>query len=81
MGDAFSPDAIPELQGKFVHFASPRFWCEPECINGEVRYVDASKSPKIVYVKPYGETHLVRVNVLDYQTAERIEENEQHASH
>ena len=81
MGDAFSPDAIPELEGKFVHFASPRFWSDAGCVNGEVRYVDASNDPKVVYVKPYGETHLVRVNVLDYQTAERIEENEQHASH
>lgn len=81
MGIPFSPVEIPKMTGQYVHFSSPKFWCEPDCVNGEVKYVDASKDPKIVYVKPYGESHLVRVNVLDYETVERIEENEQHSSH
>jgi hypothetical protein len=81
VGNAFYPTDIPELEGAFVHFAAPRFWCEEECINGEVKYVDASNDPKIMYIKPFGATHLVRVNVLDYEIVERIEENEQHSSH
>jgi hypothetical protein len=72
---------VPGLVGTYVHFASPRFWCESPCVNGQVKYVDANTKPKVVYVKPYGVDYLVRVDVTLYGVAERIEEHEQHTSH
>lgn len=81
MGTPFSRDEIPELIDSFVHFASPRFWGDPECIRGKVKYVDASKNPKVVYVEQPGLGYAVRVDVTCYKVAEKIEENEQHSSH
>lgn len=81
MGTPICQDSIPSLVGEYVHFASPRFWCEEPCINGQVKYVDASTEGKVVYVKPYGVDYLVRIDVTLYSIAERIEEHEQHSSH
>lgn len=81
MGTPFSRENIPELVNSFVHFASPKFWCEPPCINGQVKYVDANTKGKVVYVKPYGVDYLVRIDVDLYDIKERIEEHEQHSSH
>ncbi len=81
MGTPFSKDEIPELVNNYVHFASPKFWGDPECISGKVKYVDSSKNPKVVYVQPYGVGYSVRVDVTCYNVTEKIEENEQHSSH
>lgn len=81
MGAPISNDSLPDLIDKYVHFAAPKFWCEPTCINGQVKYVDASTEGKVVYVKPYGVDYLVRIDVTLYSIAERIEEHEQHSSH
>jgi hypothetical protein len=81
MGTPITKNDIPELVDKYIHFASPKFWCEKPCINGQVRYVDASTKGKVVYVKPYGVDYLVRVDITLYEVVERIEEHEQHSSH
>lgn len=81
MGTPLDKNDVPELVGNYVHFAAPKFWCEPKCVNGVVKYVDTSTKPKVVYVKPYGVDYLVRVDVTLYDIAERIEEHEQHSSH
>ncbi len=81
MGTPISRGEIPELLNTFVHFASPRFWGDPECVNGKVKYVDSSDNPKVVYVQPYGLGYSIRVDVTCYGVAEKIEENEQHSIH
>lgn len=81
MGTPFSREEIPELVNSFVHFASPRFWGDPPCISGKVKYVETAKNPKVLYVQPYGLGYSVRVDVTCYKVAEKIEENEQHSSH
>ena len=81
MGTPINSNDVPLLEGSYVHFASPKFWCEPTCVNGKVKYVDASTKGKVVYVKPYGVDYLVRIDVTLYSIAERIEEHEQHSSH
>lgn len=81
MGTPFSKDDIPDLIDSYVHFASPKFWGDPECVSGKVKYVDSSKDPKVVYVQPYGVGYSVRVDVNCYEIAEKIEEDEQHSSH
>lgn len=83
MGTPFKKNDIPDLLNKYVHFAAPRFWGDPPCINGKVKYIQATKSvePSVVYLKPYGEDYLVRVDVDCYNITEQIEEDEQHSSH
>ena len=83
MGTPFKKNDIPDLIDKFVHFAAPRFWGDPPCVNGKVKYIQATKNiePSVVYLKPYGEDYLVRVDVDCYQITEQIEEDEQHSSH
>ena len=81
MGTPIKREQIPELVDSFVHFASPKFWGDPECISGKVRYVESSKNPKVLYVQPYGLGYSVRVDVTCYKVAEKIEEYEQHSSH
>lgn len=81
MGTPFSKEDIPSLLGDYVHFASPRFWNDPPCINGKVTFVDASTDPRVVYVTPYGVGYSVRVDVTCYRVTEKIEEDEQHSSH
>ena len=83
MGTPFKKNDIPDLLDKFVHFAAPKFWEDSPCINGKVKYIQATKNiePHVVYVKPYGEDYLVRVDVDCYQVAEQIEEHEQHSIH
>ena len=81
MGTSFTKKDVPFLVNQFVHFASPRFWGDPPCLRGKVKYVDASSEPKILYLSPVGEDYLVRVDVDCYELAEKIEENEQHSSH
>ncbi len=81
MGTPFSRDDIPELVNSFVHFSSPKFWGDPECISGRVKFVESSDNPKVMYVEPYGLGYSVRVDVTCYEVAEKIEENEQHSSH
>ena len=81
VGTPFSKSDIPELVDSFVHFAAPRFWSDPECVNGKVKYVDSSKNPHVMYVKPFGSDYLVRVDVDCYNITEQIEEDEQHSSH
>lgn len=81
MGTLFDLNDVPLLEGSYVHFASPKFWCEPACVNGKVKYVDASTKAKVVYVKPYGVDYLVRIDVSLYDFKEKIEEHEQHSVH
>lgn len=83
MGTPFNKNDIPDLLDKFVHFSAPRFWSDPPCVNGKVKYIQATKDaePRVVYVKPFGEDYLVRVDVDCYQSKEQIEEHEQHSSH
>ena len=82
MGTPFNKNDVPDLLDKFVHFASPRFPSDPPCVNGKVKYIQATKAePSVVYVKPFGEDYLVRVDVDCYQAKEQIEEYEQHSSH
>jgi hypothetical protein len=81
MGTPFKNNDVPELLGKFVHFASPKFPSDPPCVNGEVKYIQASKEPHVVYLEPFGQNYLVRVDVHCYEIAERIAEHEQHSSH
>ncbi len=81
MGTPFSREEIPELVDSFVHFASPKFWGDPECISGRVKYVESADNPKVLYVQPYGLGYSVRVNVTCYRVMEKIEEYEQHSSH
>lgn len=81
MGTPFSRDEIPSLLDSFVHFAAPKFWGDPPCISGKVKYVDNSADPKVLYVRPYGLGYSVRVDVTCYNVAEKIEEDEQHSSH
>lgn len=81
MGVPFSREQIPELIDSFVHFASPKFWGDPDCIAGKVKYIETSKNPKILYVQPYGVGYSVRVDVTCYEVTEKIEEYEQHSSH
>jgi hypothetical protein len=81
MGTSFNEKDVPDLLDQYVHFAAPRFWSDAPCINGQVKYIEASKAPKIVYVKPYGAGYLVRVDIDCYNLTEKIEENEQHPSH
>jgi hypothetical protein len=81
MGTPFSRDEIPDLIDSYVHFASPRFWGDDECIMGRVKYVDSSRNPKVVYVQPHGVGYSVRVDVTCYNVTEKIEEDEQHSSH
>jgi hypothetical protein len=81
MGAQFSKEDIPQLVDSYVHFASPKFWGDPECVSGKVRYVESSKDPKVLYVQPYGVGYSVRVDVTCYSVTEKIEENEQHSSH
>ena len=81
MGTPFSRDEIPELVDNYVHFASPKFWGDPECVSGRVKYVDSSREPRVLYVQPYGVRYSVRVDVACYNVTEKIEENEQHSSH
>ncbi len=81
MGTPFSVNDVPELLDSFVHFASPKFWSDPPCITGIVKYVEASKAPHVVYLEPYGLNYLIRVDVNCYNITEMIEEHEQHSSH
>lgn len=81
MGTPFNKKDVPNLLDEYVHFSAPKFWSDATCVSGKVKYVEASKVPKIVYVKPYGLDHLVRVNVDCYNLTEKIEEHEQHTSH
>ena len=81
MGAQFSKEDIPQLVDSYVHFASPKFWGDPGCVNGKVTYVESSKNPKVLYVQPYGLGYSVRVDVTCYDIAEKIEEDEQHSSH
>ena len=82
MGTPFQSKDVPDLLDKFVHFAAPRFWGDPPCVNGKVKYIQATTSqPSVVYVKPFGEDYLVRVDVNCYTVSEQIEEHEQHSSH
>lgn len=83
MGTPFEENDIPDLLNKYVHFAAPKFWQDPPCVNGKVKYiqVNSSKAPTVLYVKPYGEDYLTRVDLNCYSVAEQIEEHEQHKSH
>lgn len=82
MGTPFTKNDIPDLLEKYVHFSAPKFWNDPPCVNGEVKYIQATKAePHVVYVKPFGEDYLVRVDVDCYQLKEQIEEHEQHSKH
>jgi hypothetical protein len=81
MGTPFSRDEIPELVDNYVHFASPKFWGDLECVSGKVKYVDSSRDTKLLYLQPYGVRYSVRVDVTCYNVTEKIEENEQHSSH
>ena len=83
MGTPISPNDVSDLINQYVHFASPRFWSDPPCVNGKVKYIEVSskKNPTILYVQPYGVDYLTRVNLDCYDVAERIEEHEQHSSH
>lgn len=81
MGTPLDKNDVPNLLDKYVHFASPKFWGDPPCINGKVKYIQASKNPHVVYLEPYGVNYLVRVDVNCYKITEQIEEHEQHSSH
>lgn len=85
MGTPFSKNDVPDLLDKYVHFAAPKFWSEsdPQCVNGKVKYIQSTKNaqPHVVYLKPFGEDYLVRVDVDCYNITEQIEEDEQHSSH
>jgi hypothetical protein len=78
MGTPFKSDDIPKLVDSYVHLASPKFWSESPCITGKVTFVEVSNEPKVVYVQPYGLGYSVRVDISEYEIAEKIEENEQH---
>ena len=79
VGTPFNKEDVPGLLDEYVHFASPRFWNDPPCVNGQVKYVDGGKG--VVYLQPYGVSYLVRVDTNCYELAEKIEEHEQHSSH
>jgi hypothetical protein len=81
VGESFTSSDIPNLLDCYVHFAAPKFWSDPECVNGQVKYVESSRQPTVVYLQPYGLNYLVRVDVDCYNIAEKIEEHEQHSSH
>lgn len=81
MGTPISPNDVSNLIDQYVHFASPRFWNDPPCVNGKVKYIQASKDAHVVYLEPYGQNYLVRVDVNCYAITEKIEEDEQHSSH
>ena len=81
MGTPFTQNDVPDLIDTYVHFASPRFWSDPPCINGKVKYVKLEKNPSVVYVEPFQENYLVRVDVNCYNITEKIEEDEQHQGH
>lgn len=81
MGTPFTPNDVSDLIDKYVHFASPRFSSDPPCVNGKVKYIKREENPQVVYLKPYGEDYLVRVDVNCYEVTEQIEEHEQHKRH
>ena len=81
MGTPFNKKDVPDLLDQYVHFAAPKFWKDPPCLAGKVKYIEASKTPDVVYLKPYGEGYLVRVDIKCYEITEKIEEHEQHTSH
>lgn len=83
MGTPINPNDVPDLINKYVHLAAPKFWQDPPCVNGEVKYikVNSSKPSTVLYVRPYGEDYLTRVDLNCYSVAEQIEEHEQHTSH
>jgi hypothetical protein len=72
---------IPSLEGKFVHFASPKFTRDQPCINGKVTHVDASNNPKVIYVRPHGVGYSIRVDINCYNIVEKVEADEFHKSH
>ena len=83
MGTPINSNDVSDLIDKYVHFAAPKFWQDPPCVNGRVKYIQVnnSKAPTVLYVKPYGEDYLTRVDLNCYSVAEQIEEHEQHKSH
>jgi hypothetical protein len=81
MGTPFNKNDVPNLLNQYVHFAAPKFWNDPPCLNGKVKYIEASKTPEVLYLNPYGTGYLVRVDTRCYGITEQIEENEQHESH
>tara|TARA_B110000503_G_scaffold101884_1_gene152167 strand:+ start:717 stop:962 length:246 start_codon:yes stop_codon:yes gene_type:complete len=81
MGTPFNEKDVPDLIDQYVHFAAPRFWSDAPCVNGKVKYIEASKNPKVLYINPYGVGYLVRVDIDCYNLTEKIEEDEQHSSH
>lgn len=82
MGTPFTKNDVPHLLDEYVHFSSPKFWKDPPCVNGKVKYIKVEKNPTVVYVETYGaRRHLVRVDVDCYNLTEKIEEDEQHSSH
>lgn len=81
MGTPFNTKDVPDLLNQYVHFAVPKFWNDPPCLNGKVKYIEASKKPEVIYLQPYGEGYLVRVDTKCYEITEKIEEHEQHTSH
>jgi hypothetical protein len=81
VGTPFNKKDVPNLLDEYVHFCAPKFWNDETCVSGKVKYVEASNSPKVVYLKPRGLDHLVRVDIDCYNLTEKIEENEQHSSH
>lgn len=81
MGAPLKLNDVPNILEGYVHFASPKFWNDPACITGIVKYVEASSNPHVIYLEPYGLNYLVRVDIRCYNVAEKIEEHEQHSSH
>ncbi len=81
MGTPFTANDVPDLLDTYVHFAAPKFWSDPPCLNGIIRYVEKSMTPSVVYLEPYGLNYLIRVDVNCYNITEKIEEHEQHSSH
>lgn len=83
MGTPISPNDVSDLIDQYVHFASPRFWSDPPCVNGRVKYIQVTRQepPTVLYVQPYGEDYLTRVDLNCYSLAEKIEEDEQHSKH
>lgn len=81
MGTPIDKENLPVLLDQVVHFAAPKFWEPLSCIRGRVKYIEASKNPKILYLTPLGKDYLIRVDVDCYNLAEKIEENEQHPGH
>ena len=81
MGTPITDSDIPSLEGRFVHFANPKFTGDAPCIRAKVTHVDASYNPKVLYVQPHGVGYSIRVDINCYNTAEKVEADELHTSH